>query len=68
LTISKTFFNFFSYISLGIIAVILLLVYTRTIPAELNVYVLILALVLLTVRLFIRIFYKKQNNNNNIGG
>jgi len=68
LIISKTFFNFFSYISLGIIAVILFLVYEKITPQELNFYILIFAILLLTIRLFIRISYKRQNSKNLTGG
>lgn len=66
--ISKTFFNLFSYISLGVIALLLLLVYAHITPPSVNYYTLIFAILLLTARLFIRIFYIKKNRNNNKGG
>jgi len=68
LIISKTFFNLFSYISLGVIALLLLLVYAHITPPSVNYYTLIFAILLLTARLFIRIFYIKKNRNNNKGG
>jgi len=68
LIISKTFYNYFSYISLGIIALLLLLIYARITPAGINYYFLILVILLLTVRLFIRIYYVKKKSNNSIGG
>ncbi|MCL5029377.1 MAG: hypothetical protein M1480_10230 [Bacteroidetes bacterium] len=64
MVISKSTFNILSYGSLTIVALFIVLIYTHIAPQETFLYLLIISIFLLVGRIFLRIYYIKQNKNN----
>lgn len=54
-------FEYFSYAAIGLVFILLVLMLTRTIPAEWYYYVLGFSIVLLLVRLIFRIYFAVQD-------
>ena len=67
MVISKSTFNILSYGSLILVSLFIVLIYTRIAPRETFLYLLVLSIILLIGRIFLRIYFIKQNKNNNGG-
>lgn len=58
-------FEVFSYISIGFVAIVLILMFTKMIPDSLYVPVLIFSFILLGIRFALRVYYIIRNKKNN---
>ena len=67
MVISKSTFNILSYGSLILVSLFIVLIYTRIAPRETFLYLLVLSIILLIGRILLRIYFIKQNKNNNGG-
>jgi hypothetical protein len=66
--ITKTYFDYFNYGSLGVVILLVVLMYTEVIPRGLWLYALIFALLLFIARIVIRLLYVRQNKKDISGG
>jgi len=61
---SQKKFEIFSYISIGLVAIVLILMFTKVIPNSWYIPILIVSLILLGIRFALRFYFIIKNKKN----
>jgi|GEM_PF-4695132 energy-coupling factor transporter transmembrane protein EcfT len=64
----KKIYNIFTYVSLGIIALILVFLYMKIIPGDKYLYAVSFVVIILIIKIIFNIFIFIQNRKNSTGG
>ncbi|MEO8398460.1 MAG: hypothetical protein ABI550_01455 [Ignavibacteriaceae bacterium] len=61
-------FEIYSYVSIGIVAVLLVLMIFKLVPNAWFIYILGFSIILMVIRFSLRIYYGIQDRKNKMGG